>query len=110
MPNNNDKVPEVSASEFNDFYKQGFVLIDFFAEWCTPCLMMSPVIDDLSEQFKGKVRFGKVNVGDSQEIAKKFDVSSIPHFIIFKDGEVAEEITGSVSYEDLEEKLNDLIN
>lgn len=109
MSNNNDKVPELSASEFEDFSKKGIVLIDFFAEWCMPCLMMSPVIDELSEQFKGKIKFGKINVGDGQEIAKKFNVSSIPHFIIFKEGEIVDEIIGAVSAEDLEEKLKKLV-
>ncbi|MFQ5531479.1 MAG: thioredoxin [Candidatus Nanoarchaeia archaeon] len=106
---NNDKVPELTNWEFDTFIKDGTVLIDFFAEWCMPCLMMAPVIDDLSEKFKGKVKIGKVNVGDNEEIARKFNISSIPHFIIFKDGEKKEEFTGSVDAEQLESKLNAFI-
>jgi len=100
-----DKVPELTNGEFEEFVKDGTVLVDFFAEWCMPCLMMAPVIDELSEKFKGKIKFGKVNVEDNQEIAKKFEVSSIPNLILFKDGKPVENFVGSVGAEELEEKL-----
>lgn len=103
---NNDKVPELTKSEFEDFTKKGLVLIDFFAEWCMPCLMMAPMIDELSEKFKGKIKFGKVNVGDNQELAQRFNVSSIPNLILFKEGKPAERFVGSRSAEELQEKLN----
>jgi len=103
---NNDKVPELSESEFESFVKKDLVLVDFFAEWCMPCMMMSPIIDDLSEKFKGKIKFGKVNVGEGgQELASKYNVSSIPNFTLFKDGEVVEQFIGGMSEEDFEEKL-----
>ena len=107
----NDKVPELSsATEFDDFTKEGVVLIDFFAEWCMPCMMMSPIIDDLSEKLKGKVKFGKVNVGESgQDLAQKFNVSSIPNFTVFKDGKMVDQFIGSMTEEDIEEKLNKLL-
>ncbi len=98
-------VPELSKSEFEKFIKEGIVFIDFFAEWCMPCLTMSPIIDELSEKFKGKIKFGKVNVGENQELAQKFKVSSIPNFTILKDGKVIEQFIGSMSEEELEEKL-----
>jgi len=102
---NNDKVPELTAKEFDEFIKKGVVFIDFFAEWCMPCMMMSPIIDDVSERFKGKIKFGKVNVGESQEIAQRFNISSIPNFTIFKNGKVAEQFIGSMSEEDLDIRL-----
>ena len=107
----NDKVPELSsAAEFDDFTKEGVVLIDFFAEWCMPCMMMSPIIDDLSEKLKGKVKFAKVNVGEGgQDLAQKYNVSSIPNFTVFKDGKMAEQFVGSMTEEDIEEKLKKLI-
>jgi len=101
----NDKVPELTDNKFENFTKEGFVLIDFFAEWCMPCLMMAPIIDQLSEKFEGKIKFGKISVEDNQEIAKKFNVSSIPNFTLFKDGKVIEQFIGSMSSEVLEEKL-----
>jgi len=105
----NDKVPELTNHEFEDFIEKGFVLIDFFAEWCMPCLMMSPMIDELSEKFKGKIKFGKVDVGDNKEIAQKFNVSSIPNFILFKDGKQIEQFIGSVSGEEFEKKLRNYL-
>ena len=105
----NDKVPELTNGEFDDFVKEGFVLIDFFAEWCMPCLTMAPVIEELNEKFKGKIKFGKVNVGDNEEIAQKFNVSSIPNFTLLKDGKIIEQFVGSMSGEDFEEKLKGFI-
>ena len=100
-----DNVPELTNGEFEDFIKKGIVLIDFFAEWCMPCVMMGPVIDDLSEKLKGKVKFGKVNYEDNQKIAQKFDVSSFPTFIVFKDGKEVERLIGAMAEDEFEEKL-----
>ncbi len=101
----NEIVPEVSDSEFDDFVKKGFVLIDFFAEWCMPCMMMSPIVDELAEKFKGKIKFGKVNVGETQEVANRFNISSIPNFLLFKDGKQVDSFVGSMPEESFEEKL-----
>lgn len=106
---NNDKVPELTNNEFEEFIKKGLVFIDFFAEWCMPCLMMAPVIDELSEKFKGKIKFGKVNIGDNETLAKKFHISSIPNFILLKDGKPVERFIGAMSKEELEKKLEKLI-
>lgn len=105
MTAKNDKVPELTKKEFEDFIKTGFVFIDFFGEWCMPCLMMAPVIDELSERFKDKIKFGKVDVSDNQDLAQRFDVSSIPNFILFKDGGIVGRFIGSMPSEELEEKL-----
>jgi thioredoxin 1 len=102
---NNDLVPELTKSEFENFTKEGFVLLDFFADWCMPCLTMSPIVDELSEKFKGKIKFGKVNVEDNQEAAKKFDVVSIPNFVLLKDGKMIDQFIGSIPAIEFEEKL-----
>ena len=109
MAINNDKVPELSEGEFEGFVKEGFVLIDFFAEWCMPCVMMAPVIDELSEKFKGKINFGKINVDDNQALAQKFEVRSIPNMILFKDGKPVERFVGAVSEDELEGKLEGFV-
>lgn len=105
----NDMVPELTNAEFNEFIKKGLVFIDFFAEWCMPCVMMGPIIDDIAEKFKGKIKFGKVNVGESQELAQKYNVSSIPNLTIFRNGKVINQFVGSMSEDELEEKLNSLL-
>lgn len=104
-----ENVSELTNGQFNDFIKKGFVLIDFFAEWCMPCLMMAPVIEELSEKFEGKISFGKVNIEDNQAIAQKFKVSSIPNFVLFKDGKPVEQFVGAMSSEDMERKLDNFI-
>jgi len=109
MAGNNDKVPELSADEFDSFISEGLVLIDFFAEWCMPCLMMAPVLDELSEKFRGKIKFGKVNVGENQMLAQKFSVSSIPNLTLIKDKKIVEQFIGASSSEELEEKLNEFV-
>ncbi len=101
----NDKVKELSNNQFEEFSKEGLVLVDFFAEWCMPCLMMAPILDELSEKFKDKIKIGKVNVDDNSELARKFKVSSIPNLILLKDGEQIDSFVGSMSSEELEEKL-----
>lgn len=98
-------VPELTNGKFDEFIKKGIVVVDFFAEWCMPCLMMSPIVDELAEKFKGKIKFGKVNVEDAPEIASKFEVSSIPNIFILKNGEIVESFLGAKSSEDFEEVL-----
>ena len=101
----NDKVFELTNGKFDEFVKEGIVLIDFFADWCMPCLMMAPIIDELSDKFKGKIKFGKVDIEGNKELARKFDVSSIPNLVLFKEGIPIEHFIGLISSEELEEKL-----
>ena len=65
---------------------EGKVLVDFYADWCGPCRMMSPVIDDIAKELEGKVKVGKVNVDNNQELAIKYDVMSIPTIMVFEKG------------------------
>jgi len=106
---NNDIVPELTSGEFEKFAREGLVFIDFFADWCMPCTMMSPIIEDLSREFKGKIKFGKINVEDNEELASKFDVVSIPNFILFKNGKKIEQFVGAMDAEELEYKLRKFI-
>lgn len=106
---NNNNVPELSKKEFEDFIKKDLVLVDFSADWCMPCLMMNPIMNDLSEKFKGKIEFGKVNIEDNLELAHEFNIVSIPNFILFKEGKQIEQFIGSMTFEDFEKKLQPLI-
>jgi thioredoxin 1 len=99
-------IPELTNNEFEKFIREGIVLIDFFAEWCMPCLMLSPVLEELNEKFEGKIKFGKVNVEDNQILAQKFRISSIPNLTILKDGKVVEQIIGALPLEEIENRLN----
>jgi len=103
-------VTELSNGEFTEFIKEGTALIDFYADWCMPCVMMGPVVDDMAERFEGKINFGKVNIEDEQKLAEKYNVSSIPNFVVFKDGKVIKQFIGGMDEEDFEEKLNSILN
>ena len=97
----NDKIPELTNNEFENFTKEGVVLVDFFADWCMPCVMMAPILDDLCEEFSGKMKCGKVNIDENRELATKFNVSSIPNFVLFKDGKIVEQVIGAMNQEEL---------
>ena len=103
------EIPELTNGEFETFTKEGIVLIDFFAEWCMPCMMMLPILEDVAEEFKSKIKIGKVNIEDNKESAQKYDVSSIPNFIIFKNGEKVEQFVGSKTQEELSEKIKNFL-
>ncbi len=82
------------------------VLVDFWAAWCGPCRAMSPLIDEIAEEFNDKVKVAKVNVDDNQEVASKYEILSIPTFIIFDKGEPAKKFIGSLPKKKLVEELN----
>lgn len=71
------------------------VLVDFWAEWCGPCLMLGPVIDELATEYAGKIRVGKVDIDKAPQVAQKFDVTNIPTVILFKNGAVAQRLIGA---------------
>jgi len=81
------------------------VLVDFWAEWCGPCKMIAPTLDELAGEFAGKVKIGKVNVDENQALAGQYGIQSIPTLLLFKGGEVTEQIVGMRSKRELQAKL-----
>ena len=77
------------------------VLLDFWADWCGPCRMAAPIIDEIAAETAGKVKVGKVNVDTDIELAQRYRIASIPTFLVFKNGERAEKAIGLQSKEDL---------
>jgi thioredoxin 1 len=77
------------------------VLVDFWAEWCAPCRMMAPSIEALAEEFAGRIRVGKLNVDENAATSEKYDIRGIPTIMIFKGGEVKEQVVGVTSKENL---------
>ena len=82
------------------------VLVDFWAEWCQPCKMIAPIVDELSSELEGKMKVTKLNVDDAQEIAAQYNIMSIPTLLIFKGGQPVEQIVGAMSKDQLLEKIN----
>ena len=85
------------------------VLVDFWATWCGPCRMVAPIVDELAEEYDGRVKVGKVDVDSEQKIAADFGIRSIPTLLIFKDGKQADQIVGAVPKNQLVEKLESVL-
>ncbi|QNU65919.1 thioredoxin [Ruminiclostridium herbifermentans] len=85
------------------------VVVDFWATWCGPCRMVGPIMDELAEDFDGKVQIAKVNVDDQGELAAKFKIMSIPTILTFKNGELAEKVVGVRSKEEFSDMINKLL-
>jgi len=82
------------------------VLVDFWAEWCGPCKMIAPVLDELASEYDGRIKIGKVNIDEDQALATQYGVRAIPTLLIFKDGQVAEQLVGMRSKRDLKASLD----
>lgn len=86
----------------------GVTIVDFWAEWCSPCRMMGPIFEQASEEAAGKAKFAKLNVDNAQDIAGEYGVMSIPTLIIFKDGEKVDQLVGVQEKEGLVKKLEEV--
>ncbi len=95
------KVIHLASDSFEKEIASGTVLVDFWAEWCGPCRMIAPVLDELAEEIGDKGKICKVNVDTEPELARKFKVFSIPTLILFKDGEKTETLVGVRGKEEL---------
>jgi thioredoxin 1 len=100
------QVIHITDSNFNEIInKNQLVLVDFFADWCMPCRMMAPVVEELAKEYAGKVLVGKINVDENPATADRFQVYSIPTLIILKAGEEVDRIVGFVPKGQVEARL-----
>ena len=81
------------------------VFVDFYADWCGPCKMMSPVIDKMAEEYAGRIKVGKVNVDENSDLAVKYGIMSIPNMVFFKNGEVADRVVGAIPKPQMKERF-----
>ena len=102
-----DKVHEFTDGNFEEsvLKSDSPVLVDFWAEWCTPCKMLAPTIDQIAEQFEGKAKVGKVDTDSNRDISVKYGITAIPTLMIFKGGEVTKKFVGLAKKDDIVQAL-----
>lgn len=103
------KIIELTDSNFQETIKSGVTLVDFWAPWCGPCLMQGPIVDQVAEKVDGKATVAKVNVDESMQTAMRYRIQSIPSLLVFKDGEVADQMVGVQSEEQLLSAVNEAL-
>jgi thioredoxin 1 len=103
----NDNVLQFTDATFEDdvLNSQQPVLIDFWAVWCGPCRMVAPVIEDLADEYAGKVKVGKLDVDNNPQVAMRYAVRSIPTILLFKNGEVVDTVVGAVPKANLQKVI-----
>ncbi len=97
-----------------EFEKQAkanpFLLVDFWAEWCGPCRMIAPILEELSKEYQGRLTIGKLNVDENRQTAARFGIRSIPTLLLFKDGSRVEQIVGAHPKASIKAKIDQLLN
>ena len=106
-----DNVKELTSNDIKTevLESDSPVLVDFWAEWCGPCKVIAPVIEELALDYDGKVKFGKLNVDDHNQVASEYGVRSIPTLLVFKNGAVVNQIVGAVPKERIAKSLDTVI-
>lgn len=97
----------IKSEEFENQTKKGVTVIDFFATWCGPCRMMAPIFESVGQKMSGKANFVKVDVDESEDLARKFGVMSIPTMVILKDGNMIAKRVGLMQADALEQWVNE---
>jgi thioredoxin 1 len=100
---------ELTATNFDETVSEGVTLIDFWAEWCGPCKMISPIIDEIAGEYEGKAKVAKINIDNEADLAAKFAVSSIPTLLIIKDGQEDKRFIGVTPKADLAAALDSAV-
>jgi thioredoxin 1 len=103
------EIKTIKTDEFAQTIASGVVAVDFFAIWCGPCKMMTPIFEEAQDTFEGKALFVKVDVDENRELAAEHKIMSIPTLLFFKDGELVDRVSGVVDKATLDSKVNALL-
>lgn len=105
-----DKPIQVTDQTFEDMIrKYPVVVVDFWGQWCPPCHMIAPVIEELAKDYSGKVVFSKLNVDENQMIAAKYGIMAVPTLLIFKNGRLIDQVTGALPRQHLEKRIKNVL-
>ena len=101
---------KITDENFEGLLNEGKPLVlDFWAEWCGPCRLVSPIIDELSEEYEGRVKIGKMNVDENDDVISQFGIRNIPTILFFKNGQLADKIVGAMPKDKFVEKIDALL-
>ena len=101
---------QITDANFEELLGTGKpMVLDFWAEWCGPCRMVSPIIDELAQEYEGRVTIGKMNVDENDDVVGRFCIRNIPTVIFFKNGEMVDKIVGATSKDKFKEKVENLL-
>ncbi len=101
-----DKIVQLTDDKFDSTIKETpLILVDFWAEWCFPCKIIAPIVEEIAETYNGKLICAKVNIDENPVTATKFSITGIPTLVLFKDGKLVERLVGAVPKEQIEEKV-----
>jgi thioredoxin 1 len=101
-----DKVKNFTDTDFDQSVKDGVVLVDFWAEWCAPCRRLAPTVDQLAEEYNGRITVAKVNIDENPMVPSKFMIRGIPTLLLFKNGDLKETVVGLAGKDDLARLLD----
>ncbi len=106
-----EKIAEITKDNFEQTVTKSAqpVLVDFWADWCMPCRMLSPAVDEVAKTYDGKIVVGKVNIDDQPELAQMFGVMSIPTLILFKGGNVSNKSVGVIGKDKIEKMIDSVL-
>ena len=101
---------QITDANFEELLGTGKpMVLDFWAEWCGPCRMVSPIIDELAQEYEGRVTIGKINVDENDDVVGRFGIRNNPTVIFFKNGEMVDKIVGATSKDKFKEKVENLL-
>lgn len=101
---------QITDANFEEYANAGKpMVLDFWAEWCGPCRMVSPIIDELSKEYEGRVTIGKVNVDENDIVVGQFGIRNIPTVLFFKDGKLVDKVVGATTKDKYIEKIDSLL-
>lgn len=104
------EVKELTEETFKNEIAKGVALVDFFAVWCAPCRMLSPIIEQIAEHFNNRILVGKVDIDNEQQIAGEFQVTSVPTIVLFKDGKEVNRLVGLRDFDALKAFVDEALS